>query len=197
MPTRLGEILTGQERFEQATQAFTRALELDASHLPAQVGLAQLHATGVGTEDKAQKQLEFLRTILARNPRCGEALALLATNEVINGRDQPALDALDELLRWQPSRLLFGKKGQPFVLLGPAWRCNSPAAIDQVKISGRPNSPIWHYLRGRWCWLQGQREEARGHLQKAEQTDPSLAARIRKHTLAPEERSDPKRKPGG
>lgn len=97
-PYYLGQLHRETGEPEQAVDAFERALRLEASNVPALVGLAEIHLA----QNRQAQAASWFRRALRADPACAPARAGLGRIAASNGEPSEALREFEAVLRLQP-----------------------------------------------------------------------------------------------
>jgi tetratricopeptide (TPR) repeat protein len=97
----LGEALLQLGRLQEAAEAFSAAIAVDAGHVPAQIGFARLLAA----EGKLDEANQLIERIIDAHPDQAEVFALMSDLRLAQGDPAGSRHALERALRADPAYL--------------------------------------------------------------------------------------------
>jgi len=165
----LGELSLAKGQTEKAWEHFSKALEIDATHIPALDGLAQC-ARLDGDQTKAE---QALRTATRHAPMDWRAWHNLAVFYLETGKADEAKEAIETAVGLAPSN----ETAPLIVLTEVLLRLNEAgAALLRAEQCTQiaPESGMAWYLRGRAHYALNRYQEAESDFRKAVLTDSDL-----------------------
>ena len=154
-----GNAFIGENKLDEAAEAYHRALELEPELTSAQLGQARLAAIH-GNEEEAHNSIE---KALAGNPESAEAFSLLGDLELGEGNAAAAETAFSKAIKLRP--YLYGKnnidmvkRAQARVQLGKYAEADTD--IQALKKAGLNDYPFVNYVAGLSYFYQKKYAEA-------------------------------------